>query len=166
MLKLIESVFRITFIVFIGLAIGTAIRGDKAFIRWDYKHQTPTEELEVMVDLIYTISGGNLGVAPIPIGFIKRKKGTNLAGACHFSLKNFGYEVDIVKEVWDNLETVERLILVSHELIHCECASFGHVKVEFSEGCYSVMNDQMPSYRCVKRHLAKYLLDIRRGCGN
>lgn len=155
-------IFRITLILLVSFC-SILIFSDHFRIK--AKHKTTDPKLQEYVDIINALSNGKLGHNKIKLGFFSSKKYTTLIGACKFSLNNLEYEIDISSRYWRTAGYRSKLLLVAHELVHCECGHFKHNNDKFLDGCpISVMHESSILYDCRKKHFKHYLKEISKGC--
>lgn len=139
--------------------------------RLSLRHKKTNSEFNSYIKRINKYSKGVLGTGKVKIGFRnKRPKFVekSVIGTCNYSISDFKYEVDIYSDYWKVLGKTQKFFLIAHELRHCECKFFKHIKFKFfNDRCpFSFMNSSIPPEICLKRHLNHYLAEITYGCEN
>lgn len=149
-------------IMFIILGLSYSCSNLRGIGRLDSYHDKPTPELEKYRKKVMHLSNGKLG-DDTRIGFIDRID-SSVLGRCILTLKKFDFEIDIVKEFWYDLGQSRRILLIAHELMHCQCDVF-HTKGKLKDGCpRSFMNPYLPDEHCSIVHFDRYVDEMRRGC--
>ena len=154
------SVLRITLVTSITMAfISCCTRG--------YASKNSEQELREMANYIYDYSDGKMGNPLIPITFLdlseeEADQGEEVVGQCRLG---WNTEIVISKKYWDNVNTMSRMLLIAHELAHCEC-DLDHLDDEYKDGCPKhYLNSTTINYYCRNKYKEEYLKQIAQGCG-
>lgn len=128
-------------------------------------------ELEVYRDVIAEISDNNLGVENTNLYFAKDIENEDetkitLATCTRFDFNFLGNNfIEINERYWYSLTEVQRVVLLSHELLHCDCDK-GHINDLLEDGCESsIMHEYAPDLSCINKHFVRYMTEIKLGCG-
>jgi len=128
------------------------------------------QELENYRDVIERITKGKLGLKGTNLYFVDDLKNDNdfettLATCYSYEVKFIGDNyIEFSKTAWQRLNNIQRLVLMSHELLHCDC-NMDHKDDILEDGCpASVMHTFAPRLECIEKHLVRYFDEIKLGC--
>jgi hypothetical protein len=137
--------------------------GNKIISDFDDVHP----RLEPYVSQIKGMSKGRLGSQVTRMGFgtLKTRKGGQVViGRCEFLYMN-GFQIIINESSWDDLTSDEKLLLIAHELYHCECNARGHNDHKDELSCPKFyMNSSIPNMHCIRNNFDSYMSQIKLGC--
>lgn len=139
--------FMYLFILFVGLVV---------FVP---PHLDVDKEIKPYVDEIIKLSDGNLGKKIKRIGFIQEN--SKVLGRCYMTNKT----ISINKKYWKSLSKWSKIMLVAHELIHCEC-NVKHIPGLRWDDCpVSIMYPSDGGEYCNARYRSEYIREMKTiGC--
>lgn len=127
-------------------------------------------ELEIYRTFIQDLSKDKLGVKGTNLYFVddienKKEDEVTLATCTRYDFKILGDNyIEINKKSWQKLNEEQRVLLVSHELLHCDC-DMEHNDTILNDGCpSSISHSHAPDLYCIKAHFVRYFDEISLGC--
>lgn len=162
MKKLSKSILRITLLVlFFQTVLWSCAAGVWRFFPL---HKDVEPDLDVHREALLIITEGKLGTKDIRVGF-SPKLGSGTVGRCNFVWSSLSHEIDINMSHWNYFTSPEKIVVLAHEYIHCQCNFYGHLGERFSDGCPdNIMYPMLPERACINRHYGLYLKQIKQGC--
>lgn len=107
------------------------------------------------VQEIGILSNGNLGSSVRGIGFMTFAD-SNVLGRCRPLWK----EIQLSETYWNNSEYKERIILLAHEIAHCE-KRIGHINGQY-KGCPDhFMSSHDGGFFCNNKYWYKYIKQMK-----
>ena len=122
------------------------------------KHEKIDHDLEFYVDMVYELTDGTLGGKIERMGFDKELD-NKILGTCY----HLTDEISIHPENWKSLSEKERILLVAHEIAHCECKQ-EHVESK-SEKSWCPEHFMAPTAGgayCSRIHFDKYIKQMKK----
>jgi hypothetical protein len=129
-------------------------------------------ELEDPLAMVYLVSNGTLSRTIKHVGFFKEETeeedGYKVIGTCSWftNWDNIALipQIQLHRETWGRYTNTQKIILLAHELYHCECDG-DHKDEYFEDGCQAhYMHSYMPSKSCINDHWEEYSKQIKKGC--
>ena len=141
---------------------GALLAGIVLVVSFSCTHTPVGDVLQFEKEVFKQASGR--GMISTDVYFVEKDTPGVLAYCVSFGkpaiLKYIGIEV----ADWENLKMFQKLYLVLHEYIHCEC-DMSHVDGYLTDGCNaSIMGSGMTSEYCAQTHLRLYLNQVREYC--
>lgn len=117
------------------------------------------KEIQPILEDVVRLSKGNIqGTVPIHWGDIDTEDKDYL-GMCYHRIINY---IRIDKKDFEKLNRKSKVILLAHELGHCECGS-SHINGYSKDGCpLHFMNRVAPDRSCIRKHWRKYISQTRK----
>lgn len=119
------------------------------------QHLNIDPEFKEFVKVVRHLSNDNLGKNTKRIGFIEED--SSVLGRCN-PITN---TISINKKHWYTLSKWSKVMLITHEIIHCEC-KIGHIKGIRWDGCpKSIMYPRDGGEYCNDRYRFEYAKEIQ-----
>lgn len=113
------------------------------------------KEIKPYIQEIKEISRGNLGTKTSRVGFFK--KNNKVLGTCNMTTG----DISINKKHWKKLSKWSKIMLLAHEIIHCEC-KLGHITALKWDSCpESIMHTHDGGEYCNDRYKKQYIEEMQ-----
>lgn len=135
------------------------------FIRIRSTHNQTNEELMFYASFVEKASEGALSITRgDSIGFVEHIF-RDVIGSCNFLPLSLSWEIDIRQDFWRYIDTNQRILLVAHEIKHCQCFVLFHDDELLDDGCAkSFMTTNLQEAYCSRKHFTRYIEEMKRGC--
>lgn len=111
--------------------------------------------LEAYVKKVERLSKGNIK-SNIQINFADLN--TPVIGTCYQTAIRY---IEIDKEAFDVFTEKKRLLVIAHELAHCQC-NYDHIEILDSNSCpYHFMYPATPSFECLYKNWNRYVRQMK-----
>jgi hypothetical protein len=123
------------------------------------QHLDIDNELKPYINKVIKLSKKNLGTTIKRVGFFSKE--SKVLGRCYLVNKT----ISINKLHWKFLSEWSKIMLIAHELIHCECRK-GHTSGRRWDDCpISIMHPTDGGDYCNKRYKKQYIKEMQNiGC--
>lgn len=119
------------------------------------KHSGVDKEIKPYLKEIISLSKGNLGKNTNRAGFFK--KDNKVLGTCNMRTD----DISLNRKHWKKLSKWDRIMLLAHEVIHCECG-IEHFTELYWDGCpKSIMHTHDGGIYCNRRYKKEYIKEMQ-----
>lgn len=119
------------------------------------KYSSIDKEFKPYVEAVKYFSKGNLGHKTYRMGF--SNENNKVLGRCY----HINNTIEINKKHWTSLSKWSKVMLIAHEIVHCECGH-GHNDETYWDGCPKSLMDSLDGGEyCNRRYQKEYIKEMQ-----